>query len=227
MSTYATSTQKPEDETQPTIKPKLEPKVQSKMLEKSQQQLESKPQPQHRPSKEYPQQPKIQLSSEPVSQPRPQTPQPPQRPYQPYRPDVPYVYRPGYLEPRVRPRPLSQTHSERRPSYYGNHYQAFYSLPDVNIKVYPETQDIFEGQEVVIRCRDEGSKRLPVKWSRTDGKMLPWGSTDRDGRLTMPNILLDYNGPFKCSPLDSRYNSMSKLSYLNVFPCKYYKRNIH
>lgn len=44
------------------------------------------------------------------------------------------------------------------------------------------------GSEVVFQCRDEGSLRAPVKWTRSGGRPLPPGSKDVQGRLEIPNI---------------------------------------
>ncbi|XP_076325413.1 terribly reduced optic lobes isoform X10 [Tachypleus tridentatus] len=70
---------------------------------------------------------------------------------------------------------------------------------DVNIRVYPERQTIRQGREVVFRCRDEGSRRGPVEWTRAEQKRLPPGSTDKRGRLTMPNIHPEHSGSYICS----------------------------
>ena len=43
---------------------------------------------------------------------------------------------------------------------------------------------------MVFQCRDEGPLRAKVKWSRSDGLPLPPGSTDINGRLEMPGIMV-------------------------------------
>ncbi|XP_040361206.1 basement membrane-specific heparan sulfate proteoglycan core protein isoform X5 [Ixodes scapularis] len=68
----------------------------------------------------------------------------------------------------------------------------------INIRVYPERQTIKQGQEVVFRCRDEGTRRSQVKWTRPDNHPLPPGSTDARGRLTMPNVQPDHGGVYLC-----------------------------
>ncbi|KAG1651176.1 Basement membrane-specific heparan sulfate proteoglycan core protein [Nymphon striatum] len=70
---------------------------------------------------------------------------------------------------------------------------------DFNIKIYPERQRIKQTREVIFRCRDEGSRRSPVKWSRPDNIPLPTGYTDSNGRLTIPNIQPDQGGVYICS----------------------------
>lgn len=44
------------------------------------------------------------------------------------------------------------------------------------------------GLEVVFQCRDEGSIRARVRWTRPGGRPLPPGSNDINGRLEIPNI---------------------------------------
>lgn len=93
---------------------------------------------------------------------------------------------------------------------------------DVNIQVYPERQNIRQGQEVVFRCRDEGERRLPVKWSRTDNKDLPKDSTDVRGRLTISNIQPEDSGVYICSAQGAPIGSIrgQKAAFLTVQPCK-------
>jgi len=93
---------------------------------------------------------------------------------------------------------------------------------EISIQVYPERQNIRQGQEVVFRCRDEGERRLPVKWSRNDNKDLPYGSTDIRGRLTIPNIQQEQSGVYICA---AEGNSLGlrgaqKAAFLTVQPCK-------
>ncbi|RWS31437.1 Basement membrane-specific heparan sulfate proteoglycan core protein-like protein [Leptotrombidium deliense] len=70
---------------------------------------------------------------------------------------------------------------------------------DMNVKVYPERQTIRQNQEVVFRCRDEGSRRSHVKWTRADDRVLPPGSTDYRGRLTIPNAQPEHAGIYLCT----------------------------
>ncbi|UYV67717.1 HSPG2 [Cordylochernes scorpioides] len=90
---------------------------------------------------------------------------------------------------------------------------------DINLKVYPERQTIRQGQEVVIRCRDEGTRRAPVSWSRADNRPLPPNSTDVHGRLTMPNIQPIYGGVYLCTAIVAQAPASSpKASFLTVQP---------
>ncbi|KAG8188529.1 hypothetical protein JTE90_004764 [Oedothorax gibbosus] len=91
----------------------------------------------------------------------------------------------------------------------------------VNIKVYPERQSIRQGREVVFRCRDEGTRRSPVKWIRADNRALPTGTTDRGGRLTMPNIQPEHSGVYICTSAGTARSSSSssqKAAFLTVQP---------
>jgi hypothetical protein len=93
---------------------------------------------------------------------------------------------------------------------------------EVNIQVYPERQNIRQGQEVVFRCRDESDSRLPVKWSRNDNKELPYGSTDIRGRLTIPNIQPEQSGVYICAAEGNSLGSRGaqKAAFLTVQPCE-------
>ncbi|RWS13478.1 low-density lipoprotein receptor-related protein 2-like protein, partial [Dinothrombium tinctorium] len=75
----------------------------------------------------------------------------------------------------------------------------FFKGDELNVKVYPERQTIRQNQEVVFRCRDEGQRRAPVKWSRADNAPLPRGSIDYRGRLTMPMIQPEHAGVYLCT----------------------------
>ncbi|XP_018799860.1 PREDICTED: basement membrane-specific heparan sulfate proteoglycan core protein isoform X9 [Bactrocera latifrons] len=73
------------------------------------------------------------------------------------------------------------------------------SNPELNLKTYPESQIIKESREVIFRCRDEGSLRARVKWTRPGGRPLPIGARDNgDGRLEIPNIRVEDSGPYIC-----------------------------
>ncbi|KAH7955611.1 hypothetical protein HPB52_001863 [Rhipicephalus sanguineus] len=93
----------------------------------------------------------------------------------------------------------------------------------VNIKVYPERQTIKQGQEVVFRCRDEGTRRSQVKWTRPDDSPLPPQSTDARGRLTMPNVQPDHGGVYLCKAVgvQASTSGAQKAAFLTVQPCKY------
>ncbi|CAG2108665.1 unnamed protein product [Medioppia subpectinata] len=94
---------------------------------------------------------------------------------------------------------------------------------DINIQVYPERQNIRQGQEVVFRCREESEKRLPVQWGRPDGQPLPYGSTDVRGRLTIPNIQPQQSGVYICSTIASPLGSRGaqRAAVLTVQPLIY------
>ncbi|GIY39199.1 basement membrane proteoglycan [Caerostris extrusa] len=91
----------------------------------------------------------------------------------------------------------------------------------INIKVYPERQSIRQGREVVFRCRDEGTRRSPVKWIRADNLAMPPGHTDRGGRLTIPNIQPEHSGVYICTSAGATRGSSSsaqKTAFLSVQP---------
>ncbi|XP_065579048.1 basement membrane-specific heparan sulfate proteoglycan core protein-like isoform X5 [Artemia franciscana] len=97
------------------------------------------------------------------------------------------------------------------------------SSDGLNLKTYPNDQTIKEarvGREVVFQCRDEGPIRAQVQWVRGSGLPLPPGSTDRNGRLEMPNIQLDHAGTYICQAVgydDSTSGSRVSV-YLRVEP---------
>lgn len=70
--------------------------------------------------------------------------------------------------------------------------------PQLNLKTYPDSQIIKESREVVFRCRDEGPLRAQVRWSRADGRPLPPGFADKNGRLEIPNIRVSDSGKYIC-----------------------------
>ncbi|GFS51261.1 basement membrane-specific heparan sulfate proteoglycan core protein [Trichonephila inaurata madagascariensis] len=91
----------------------------------------------------------------------------------------------------------------------------------INIKVYPERQSIRQGREVVFRCRDEGTRRSPVKWIRADNLAMPPGYTDRGGRLTIPNIQPEHSGVYICTsagPARGTTSSAQKAAFLSIQP---------
>ncbi|XP_015794713.1 basement membrane-specific heparan sulfate proteoglycan core protein isoform X1 [Tetranychus urticae] len=102
-----------------------------------------------------------------------------------------------------------------------NNYDNIYPKVDrdrIDIRVYPISQIIYTTQEVVIRCRDESYRRLPVKWSRSDGRPMSLEATDTSGRLVIPNIKMSDGGEYKCSPLDPTYRQSFNLSSVIVYP---------
>lgn len=86
---------------------------------------------------------------------------------------------------------------------------------EYQLRVYPDNQTVRVGQEAVLRCRDEGPKRSPVWWSRSDGRPLPTGATDVRGRLTLYRVSPEDGGSYTCSIVDGAIGST---------PNKYYKK---
>lgn len=86
---------------------------------------------------------------------------------------------------------------------------------EYQLRVYPDNQTVRVGQEAVLRCRDEGPKRSPVWWSRSDGHPLPTGASDVRGRLTLYRVNPEDGGSYTCSIVDSAIGST---------PNKYYKK---
>ncbi|KAH8040088.1 hypothetical protein HPB51_009344 [Rhipicephalus microplus] len=76
------------------------------------------------------------------------------------------------------------------------------------------------GQEVVFRCRDEGTRRSQVKWTRPDDSPLPPQSTDARGRLTMPNVQLEHGGVYLCKAVgvQASTSGAQKAAFLTVQP---------
>lgn len=66
-------------------------------------------------------------------------------------------------------------------------------------------------------------RRSPVKWIRADNRAMPPGSTDRGGRLTMPNIQPEHSGVYICTSTTASPSTSSaqKAAFLTVQPCKY------
>ena len=86
---------------------------------------------------------------------------------------------------------------------------------EYQLRVYPDNQTVRVGQEAVLRCRDEGPKRSPVWWSRSDGRPLPTGATDVRGRLTLYRVNPEDGGSYTCSIVHSAIGST---------PNKYYRK---
>ena len=43
----------------------------------------------------------------------------------------------------------------------------------IDLRIYPKSQVVYRGGDIVIQCRDEGNLRADVYWARLDGKPLP------------------------------------------------------
>lgn len=67
-----------------------------------------------------------------------------------------------------------------------------------NLKVYPQVQEVYEGHDVVLQCRDEGDLRAPVVWKRPNGKPLPKPSHQEYGRLEITSVLRFQEGSYLC-----------------------------
>ncbi|CAM1304488.1 HSPG2 (predicted) [Pycnogonum litorale] len=95
-------------------------------------------------------------------------------------------------------------------------YRCRPSTGDYNIRIYPERQRIKQTREVVFRCRDEGTRRSPVKWSRADNQPMPSGYRDVNGRLTLPNIQLEHSGIYICTAIASTSGSSGSSRAANL-----------
>ena len=89
------------------------------------------------------------------------------------------------------------------------------SSSGTDLKVYDTPQSQMVGHDVVFRCRDEGPSRLPVRWSRKDGKPFPPKTTDVEGRLTMYEISPGEAGTYVCTVIGS---NVAKEGQLSVTP---------
>ncbi|GAB6018614.1 hypothetical protein CHUAL_000299 [Chamberlinius hualienensis] len=88
---------------------------------------------------------------------------------------------------------------------------------DIHLVTTPTNQDIQQGREVVIQCRDEGTQRANVKWSRLGHSSLPPNSTYLMGRLTMPHIQVEHSGVYVCSVEGVRGLSPERVEATRVF----------
>ncbi|XP_066985998.1 basement membrane-specific heparan sulfate proteoglycan core protein [Macrobrachium rosenbergii] len=68
----------------------------------------------------------------------------------------------------------------------------------IDLKTYPDEQTIQQTREVVFQCRDEGTIRAPVRWTRDGNRPMPPGTTDVRGRLTIPNVQVEHSGRYYC-----------------------------
>lgn len=66
----------------------------------------------------------------------------------------------------------------------------------------------------MFQCRDEGPIRAKVKWTRPRGLPLPPGSRDLNGRLEIPNILVQHSGEYICEAVG--YPRTYPGSYISV-----------
>ncbi|XP_043237332.1 basement membrane-specific heparan sulfate proteoglycan core protein-like isoform X3 [Amphibalanus amphitrite] len=68
----------------------------------------------------------------------------------------------------------------------------------IQLATYPSQQTTRERNEVVFQCRDEGPRRLPVRWTRGAGRPLPPRALQRQGRLTIPDVQVADGGTYQC-----------------------------
>ncbi|GAB0098092.1 basement membrane-specific heparan sulfate proteoglycan core protein [Sergentomyia squamirostris] len=68
---------------------------------------------------------------------------------------------------------------------------------DIRLRTYPADQIIKEGREVVFQCRDEGTTRARVRWTRVHGA-LPPHAKDLNGRLEISNVQVADSGEYYC-----------------------------
>lgn len=71
----------------------------------------------------------------------------------------------------------------------------------VKIAIYDSTQTVNEGNDVVFRCRDESTLRVPVHWSRSgtsNDHQLPSNANDYNGRLTITKVTQENEGVYYC-----------------------------
>ncbi|XP_055694217.1 basement membrane-specific heparan sulfate proteoglycan core protein isoform X2 [Lutzomyia longipalpis] len=87
---------------------------------------------------------------------------------------------------------------------------------DIKLKTYPSDQIIKEGREVVFQCRDEGSARARVRWTRANGA-LPQNSKDINGRLEISNVQVSDSGEYYCEAVGYQtYSGARTTVYLTV-----------
>ena len=67
------------------------------------------------------------------------------------------------------------------------------------MRIYPKSQVVYRGGDIVIQCRDEGDVRADVYWARLDGNTLPQGrSFDNRGRLEISQAKYRDSGAYIC-----------------------------
>ena len=132
-----------------------------------------------------------------------------------YRCDLQYDCRDGSDEEPSMCRPVLQPfpYPTRQPISHGNSgsgggggkkvIQELHPKKGVDLRMYDTPQMQVEGDDVVFRCRDEGETRLPVKWSRVDGKLLSNRHKEQEGRLTLYDVTLDDAGIYRCTVIGS------------------------
>jgi hypothetical protein len=70
---------------------------------------------------------------------------------------------------------------------------------DYRVRVYPESQWVYEGNDAVLQCRDEGDLRAAVAWKRNDGKNMSKRAVMDDwGRLSIAGMKMIDAGLYVC-----------------------------
>ena len=68
----------------------------------------------------------------------------------------------------------------------------------VDVKVYPEMQEVRRGHDVVIQCRDEGRLREAVVWDRVGGGGMTVRARQNHGRLEISGVRMEDEGVYIC-----------------------------
>lgn len=80
-------------------------------------------------------------------------------------------------------------------------------------------QNASEGAEVVFQCRDEGPIRSKVHWTRANGRPLPPGSKDVNGRLEIPSIRVsNITELFRIVQFSEKFQKLRELKKKVFFP---------
>ena len=68
------------------------------------------------------------------------------------------------------------------------------------MRVYPESQWVYAGNDAVLQCRDEGDLRAEVEWMRNGGRELNKKRSVQGprGRLTLFELTAEEGGLYSC-----------------------------
>ena len=75
----------------------------------------------------------------------------------------------------------------------------------IRLQVYPKTQRVLEGGDIVVQCRDEGDLRSDVYWVRSSGRKLPKNAVDHRGRLEISQAKVKDGGAYTCVAKDHEH----------------------